>query len=995
MLHSRLMRTAATIAIVQVVYWLYAFVAVPLIEPVAEQAPRGGHGGSEYGSDDPGEALSGTRPPEPLLERIRPFLPEDAWETDSQTMMMGSDQFTIFIHDYQTDGDKMLLQRCTVAYFPDGEPEADQADTSVIVLRAPQGAELTFEDGVDLSRLKMGKMQHCQLLGDVMIQGRLSSDKKDATATQDLKLTTRSVHMTEDRIWTTEAVQFELGENRGSGRKLVIELTEVEEIGGAIAEKKRTVQSVEIREDVRLQLRFAGGDDPLGAGGKNLVGPRDADANVPPDVVEITSAGPFRFDALLQEATFKGQVDVVRNGAKGEVDQLACELLSVEFGSDGFSSKIKPSRVEAEGHPVIGRRGSEDAELRCELLAYDLNSGEISLESEDKVMLRQGTDLVEASKVRFQPGPQGAIGEIVAIGQGRLQATLPDKEQGQIEAAWTKELRLRPHEGKTLLSVLGDATVRFAETGTLSSNEIWFWLLEQPTDFVDTATTGTKPAPRYTPHSMLANGRVTIDSAQLTGHTERLEMWFTPIDNRAAQPDAQPVNLGADRNRRAPAAGPLAAVGGTNPNPTRYDVRGDLVRVQIATDGRATALRDVTITGNVRMQEQAPAGAAQQKAFSVEGDSLQLLGADSENTRLIVAGQLDQPALVQAQGLTLSGEKIEGSKASNSMEVNGPGWMTLPMNQGLVGEVAAGRSQLRLDWKGGMRFDGQRVVFHQDVTARTPQQFVRTSQLIATLTRDIDFTDPGRMHDIGLANLRCPEEVTLENRSLADGQVQSIDRMQLRDLRIDQTSGDITAAGPGWIKTHRLGGQMAFAAGPPGAAAAPQANVAAANELSFLRVDFQQSVVGNFRQKRLTFVNQVKCLYGPVRDWQQELDRGDIAKLGPKQVELSCDRLAILEMPGAVRGQKNIDLDAEGNMRVDGEQFVAQGHRLSYNTGKEMLTLEGSGQRDAELWRDRASGGPRAYVAARKINYWKETGRVRVDGARFLDANGGRAAPPR
>lgn len=1029
----RLFRAVVSFAIVWVAYFSYAMVVVPLVErtPDAPASIAGSNNGTgEFAGPSDG-------PSEPLLARIRPFLPENGWEFDPQTMMMGSDQFTLLIHDYDTtDQDTLVIKPCTVVFFPDGPATPENPQPSVIVLRAPQGAEMSFEDGVDLSRLKMGRMQHCLLRGDVSIDGILASsdDNGSGDANSDgnntprppqrLHLATSNVQMTDNRIWTSSLVRFALGENHGSGRKLSVEMTEVEEIDGTRTEKKRNVQSITVHEQVKLQLAVAAGENPFDTSGEAapLGGPgsggntTDVASSGGTEEVTITSSGPFRFDALTLVATFEDQVDVIRNGVGGSassgspasstsspVDQLACERLSIFFGGSG-SDKMKPQRIKAEGHPVVGSRAGENAQLRCEKLVYHLGSGEIELKSTSQVLLRRGEDVVEATEVRVQPGPDGAIGEILASGKGRLQATLPGRSDGQVSAQWTRELRLRPDNGQPLLSVLGDATVRFAETGTLSSQEIWMWLNENKNNATSSsAGSPTPPAgeksktPSYTPDRMLAQGQVTINSTQLVGHTERLEMWFTPMaslgpspnSNRSGGPTTQPVGLARSTPRPAPTNNLLGNSQANGPR-SRYQVKGDLVSVQVGTDGQTSALRDVTITGNVQMREHAAAGAAEKKAMSVRGASLQLLNAHIDDTRLIITGDDKGNAVVEAGGMVLSGAKIEGFKARNTVEVNGPGQMQLPMNQDLSGAPTTSTTPLTIAWKSGMRFDGQRVNFVGDVTAATPQQLVRTPRLVATLTRDIDFTNPGRVDDLGLHNIHCPEEVTLESRTIENGQVQSIDRLQLRDLRIDQATGDIRAAGPGSIKTHRFGNQMALGPAAPGGNPAAQPNEKAPDQLTFLRVDFQESVVGNFRRKRLTFLNQVKCVYGPVRDWQQELDPQGFDHPGPKDVLLSCDRLAIQEMPGALRDKQNFDLDATGNMRVDGEQFSAEGQRLSYNTGKSMLTLEGTDQRDAQLWRASPSGGARANVAARKIFYWQDTNRVKVDGARFLNLD----APP-
>ncbi|REJ97148.1 MAG: hypothetical protein DWQ35_02730 [Planctomycetota bacterium] len=1054
---AKLARTALSFAVVVVAYWSYALAVVPWIEPEAEPIAAVPVGGDDY--------VSGTARREPILDLVRPFLPEGAWELTGEPIILGSDQFTLLIPDYNTDEqDKLRLDSCTLVFFPDGEPTKANPTPSVIVLRAPEGAVLTFADGVDLSRLKMGKMQSGLLTGEVTIDGVLTRPSSEvqgdrpgevrqvAAESQRLLVRTRDVQLTDDRIWTDAAVQFALGESRGSGRRLVIEMTEIEEIQGARTERKRSVKSIEISEQVALQLAMTPDAGPL-AMGQDLGAEADivaqpagvaaaveqaATAEQTTDVVEITCQGPFRFDALSLVATFEQHVDVKRNAPQGAFDHLACALLSVFFARSA-GGQMEPRRVEAAGFPVIGKRVGEDAELRCEHLVYHLDTGTIALKSDDRVRLRRGDDIVEASEVQYQTTDSGAIGELLAAGRGFLRAKLPGNDDQRVAANWTKELRLRPHEGQKLLSVLGEAQVEFGQLGKLASDEIWLWLSEQPVAR-DAAPRGAAvanaganapvapeaaaPKMRLAPKKMLAQGRVSIHSPQMQAVADRLEMWFvaaklpSPV---AAAPVAAPAQPPPGVVR--PGQSPAGQTPGGQATRSIYQVSGQVVRVQVATDGAKNALRDVTIEGNVELREKSAGGTS---GLSVRGESLELVGADAATGRLKVRGDERRPARIEARGMVLSGQVIEGNKASNTLEINGPGWMTLPLKQDLLGQAAtapladrrnaprqaatpvAGGESLRLDWRERMRFDGQRVTFDGDVVARTPaaapRQELRTTRLIATLTRDVDFAAPGRVDDLGLAMIQCPERATLASRTIVERQLQSVERLEVANLRFNQTSGHLEASGPGWIKTHRFGSPVqlggapganrgAAGAGPAGRpGAAPGSSAAAANDaakqLTFLRVDFEESMTGSLRSRQLTFQNQVRCIYGPVRDWQHELDTHGFNKPGPRDVLLTCDRLTVLQQ-AVIAGQKTFDLDAVGNMEVDGEQFTARGHRLSYNTGKELLTIEGTAQSAAQLWWTKPGARDRARTAADKIWYWRASNRVKVDGAQFLNVTPG------
>src|SRR5690606_34388639 len=103
-------------------------------------------------------------------------------------------------------------------------------------------------------------------------------------------------------------------------------------------------------------------------------------------------------------------------------------------------------------------------------------------------------------------------------------------------------------------------------------------------------------------------------------------------------------------------------------------------------------------------------------------------------------------------------------------------------------------------------------------------------------------------------------------------------------------------------------------------------------------------------------------------------------------VLLNCDKLIVRQMPAVVRGQRGtVELETIGNTLVEGQTFTARAHKLSFAEAKELLILEGNGSTDAQLFRQTKVGGPTSQAAARRIMYGRNTNRVEVDDARFLD----------
>lgn len=74
-----------------------------------------------------------------------------------------------------------------------------------------------------------------------------------------------------------------------------------------------------------------------------------------------------------------------------------------------------------------------------------------------------------------------------------------------------------------------------------------------------------------------------------------------------------------------------------------------------------------------------------------------------------------------------------------------------------------------------------------------------------------------------------------------------------------------------------------------------------------------------------------------------------------------------------------MELVAVDNVVVDGRTYRKGAHDLRRNQGA--LDSEGDGRNDAELFHQQQMGGPREHVPARKIYYWPQLERIRVEGA--------------
>ncbi|MCE9557104.1 MAG: hypothetical protein K8T91_27470 [Planctomycetes bacterium] len=1024
---SRPLRMLASLIVLWGIYWLYSLIIVPLVEPRAvAYVPKA--------VPPPGPTAPRPTKQTEILRRILGDAPEL-----HDPIILETPNFTLLLKDYKTIAERQVeIKPCTLVFFPDGSG----SESRVIVMRAPGGAILDFDEDCDLSRAKIGRLLGGRLVGEVTIQGNLARGEAAGDAAGDLRVSTRDVQLNQQRIWTPHDVNFQLGSNRGSGSDMQI-LLATPTTGNRKGRQAmpQGIESFQLLRDVRLTANIGGGG--------LLPGPKGA-AAAAPQPLEVSCQGAFRFDMKDYVATFENQVDVKRMNPTGPADSLSCELLAIHFSRADAGPNLRAlhpkkqalkaaggmmpppgeaaeanlanlrransfsvTTVEARGNPVIVHAVTPqgEGEARGEHLEYDVQTGGLLVEGDEAVTLRFGPQQIISKLIRYTPSPDGQSAEALAEGNGKFSGALPGDPTKRIEATWTRQLSLRPHDGKQLLSVLGNAKLNYADLGSLAGEEIWLWLVDtggapggQQPQWANGDQLGggaTRSAGKYRPHSLLCRGKVEIDSPQFASHTEQLEVWFQPGGTNAA------AGAAAEPGAAAPAFQPRPAGVAAGP---RYELSGRLTRIQFVVGSGQPVLRDVSLSGDVMFSER-PAPGVAERPLKLTGDEVQLLSADSAETTLSVAGK---PARVEARGLGLSGANIRYDKAASRLWIDGQGEMTFLIPGGGVGGPAGGgplalpatpaqpagnkpSTPVAVQFAKGLNFDGRTARFDGPVVVRSAERQLQTPQLIVRLSEPIDLTQPKSNRQPQLEKIACIGGIVMENRTLdVSGQVTAIDRLQAADLTIEQPSGALSATGPGWASTIRAGNNAALP-GPLAGRAPAAAPADVKSKLTYVRVRFAQGISGNVNRRELTFADQIACIYSPVADWAAEIEPPRASDLTADQLLLTCDKMTANDLgaagaPPAIAGAKpdsaaTIELQALGNARIDAQRFTAEGDRLIYSAGKQLLTLEGAGQADAHLWQKGPNGEATSHAAARKILYWRATNRVQVQDIRNIDLN--------
>jgi hypothetical protein len=616
-------------------------------------------------------------------------------------------------------------------------------------------------------------------------------------------------------------------------------------------------------------------------------------------------------------------------------------------------------------------------------------------------VLERGADKFEARQLEYEMAQQGRLGRLWAAGPGKLR--MSHGQPGQTEtivAEWEKELRIRPDENNHVISLVDKAAVDVGPMGRFSADEMHIWVKEVAASGVaSNATTTSLGKTNIVPDRMRADDHVVVESPQLHAETKRLEAWFVdrPVPLSAAGAGtglagsilpAPPIAAPAVAPPLAP--GPFA--GGAQPEAPqqRFVVVGDLVQMQVARMGPKSSLEDLTIEGSVVVEETQTKQVGE-APLRIEGDVLQLRGGTTDHAKLEVHGK---PAEVSARGLTMAGPAIHLLRGENRLWIDGPGKANLPVpsTRKSIDRPPPPPERMDVTWQRGMTFDGSTALLSGEVQATGAAQRTASETLEVTLAQPVDFAHPRQEGPTEVARLKFDGGVYLENNGYSEaGSLESIERMEVRNLSIDRQTGALFAEGPGWMTTIRKGNTQALAGG---AAATPSRPGAASADsgLTHLHITFQEKITGNVNKHDVTFHTLVKAIYATVQNWDDritmaDLDRDKLAPLGEKGALLSTDQLTIREMSGgaAVASVKAVELEALGNTLVEGQSFTARAHRISYATAKDQLVIESDGRNEAELWHQQTRGGQFSYSAARKLTLLRKTNEVIGEGFKTFD----------
>jgi hypothetical protein len=361
---------------------------------------------------------------------------------------------------------------------------------------------------------------------------------------------------------------------------------------------------------------------------------------------------------------------------------------------------------------------------------------------------------------------------------------------------------------------------------------------------------------------------------------------------------------------------------------------------------------------------------------------------------------------MQGRGMALTGPSIVIDRGANLLTMQGSGEMEGLLDHDLENRPLGRPGTLHITWLKEMTFDGRKAHFQDDVKVSGEAKLLGTAWLDVYLQHPISFSGPQpqqQQQQQQVERVACGGGVDVVNQTFEAGQQVSCDHIHLKNLDMNNVSGDFHGDGPGRVISVRRGGNQAFnipggslagQAQPRPAAFTPAQPPADPSQLTCLDLQFMRSITGNKNRKELVFHGNVKAAHAAAQSWATRLEDDDPKHLGPQAITLHSESLEIADMsPVAGSSGGNLELQARDDVRVEGTNFRALCARLSYSQAKDQLIFEGNGRSDAELYKQEVEGGEVQPFKAQKILYFLKTGQANVDGFRALQINPGQGGP--
>ena len=683
-------------------------------------------------------------------------------------------------------------------------------------------------------------------------------------------------------------------------------------------------------------------------------------------------------------------------------------------------------RMRAEGKEVLLSSQRSDFRARMAELTYDMQNRVVALRDAKQVQVVQALNDIQCPEITVVHDQPGKIVSVVCRGAGRFNSYAADKQQPGVRgplafsAEWLRQLRKYPDPETGLDIVEFEQQALLSQPGqmVLEGNIVKIWLTpDGQRTLSGTPDTGDEKGQPVQPKRLLALDKVAFASPEVVGETERLEIWFEEgrladmprpqaavrsrfrlqptalrravpqtvpgrqigfmaVDDRlVAQVPAQNVSRGP--NQSPPPATPRAPREAKPP----MHVSADLIRVRTLRHDNKTEVAEIWNEGKVKVTQARDPG---EPPMSIDGDRLHLLNYPDDKQIVQVVGT---PAHIRDRGMEIEGADINLDRGRNFAHVDGAGVLRMPVKQSLDGKALKEAQMLDVWWKEQMQFDGHIARFFVDVRATMGENRMSCQEMHVTLSDRVSFSQKEMGEQKAeISMIFCQDTVDVENFEYKENRLTGIQRAHAFEFTLNQLTGDTTASGPGTLTFWRRGNGKRAGFSPTAAVQANKPLQTEQIDWEYTRIDFAGNMRGNMKQRKTSFFERVRIVYGPVNRSTDVIDEDHLPKDGGW---MRCDRLDLHQHKQTTTTDGYVDMMGTGNSELDGRTAEGSFHALadviSYDQSKGLYVLRSAGTRKATIWRQEKAGAPTSHNVAQRMEFNPSLRTLKLDRGYGLD----------
>ncbi|MFK8114343.1 MAG: hypothetical protein AB8B91_19230 [Rubripirellula sp.] len=914
--------------------------------------------------------------------------PADAWQLDKCKRLQTSDGMLLFQEWKQVAPDQWKLWPMTVVI---GRGMSNDASGDPIVIDAPEGANIKFTGALDVMSGNAPPIKNGTMVGPVHIYRTTNLDNRS------FSLKTANVGIDTRKIWTTEAIEMQVGNARMVGRDLTLNLA----AGAAPPGGGMPTAVLD-----RMELIYL--DELVMPLGKDGLWSEEGDTNKKPEaLISVRCGGRVTYDFAINYLTLQESVSLIHQVPGMLPDHFDCQKLELMLNDPTNSSLEREGPLDwireivASGNPATVKLPSQDAELLGDLIRFNAAEGVLEASGAKGIRVSSGPIMARLARLRYQfnPATPELIGEIRAPGAGIVE--VDDPEIPLREARWENGFHLRP---------IGETTAEQVSQNKISNDvEMWIngniqaWLTDGGEFHADkiagvltpvlkkiskpgaAGSKPTKPKQTFAPKYFDVTGGVRVDTLAILAETNHMKLLFvdesdpqpTPTDPTAEQPASMRQLVTQPTEDEDGMVAPIAR--------QRPRIVGNAINATLRRNVTGLSAKALSVTGDVAVRHEIETGGQMLPAL-LTGQKLQLIDGGGEDVLELSGG--DSPARFELGDGFFEGPQIQIRPSDNVVWINAAGEFQMPtaaLPTGLAGESSQNfkwTQPPKCRWLGEMSFNGRSAILTDGVQIDAE---VTSSGEPWQLRMTGDRLQVDLAADVAVRNVESVRGAAVESITLVEGPNRPVmvQALQLAGDGVRETKhlihankltlklsgeGLLVGEGPGWYRGWmRSTAQDSFFGEQP-----KQKNLrdAADSKLSGVHLVFNHSMQANLTNRNLDFLSGVRVGLRSVDGWEDGFDARQMDAISLGESTMDCDRLRFNVEPGFQRvkrsGQASTpppwEMEATSGVvyRSRNEQGLFEGtaDRAAYSSGKDLFTVSGAANRPAVFRKTMPDGSP-------------------------------------